>query len=212
MANSNVAAPKGFVPVRHTDGSPWNGQTEAFLVDSGDNTAIFIGDPVKLAGSSGVAGQVVAGQNVEGMMTVQVDTSGTSGQSFVGVVVGFSPDPTNLMQKHRAASTSRIAYVVTDLTVVYEIQEDADTTPIPGTAIGLNATYTTTSGNTTTGVSKNALDSSAVNTTNTFPLKLIGLSRRVGNSLNTAGSLLDFATFDVIWNTGLRMQNVVGVA
>jgi hypothetical protein len=145
-------------------------------------------------------------------MTIATDTSGTTGQSTLGVVVGFSVDPTNLMLKHRAASTSRLAYVVTDPTVVYQIQEDADTTPVPGTAVGLNATYTTTAGNTTTGVSKNALDSSAVATTVTFPLKLLGLSKVVGNSLNTGGSLADFATFDVMFNTGLRAPNVVGVA
>jgi hypothetical protein len=95
---------------------------------------------------------------------------------------------------------------------VYEIQSDEDTTPFAGTDVGLNATYTTTAGNTTTGISKVALDSSATNTTATFPLKILGISRRVGNQLNTAGSLLDFCTVDVMWNTGLRQANIVGVA
>ncbi len=211
MPNSNVAAPKGFVPVRHLDGSPWNGQTQTFLVDSGDGTAMFIGDAVKLAGASGIAGQVVGGVDVEGIATINVASTGTAGQSTVGVVVGFSVDPTNLMQKHRLANTSRLAYVVTDTTVVYQIQEDADTTPIAGTSIGLAFTYVGTAGNTTTGVSKFVLDSSEVSNTATFPLKLIGLSKIVGNSLNTAGSLLDFATFDVVFNTGAYMPNIAGV-
>ncbi len=210
MANPNVAAPKGFVPVRHIDGSPWNGQTMDFLIDSGDATAVFIGDPVKIAGSSGAAGQTVAGFDVEGMATAILDTSGTTGQLTLGVVVGFSVDPTNLMQRHRLASTSRIARVVVDPTGVYQVQEDADTTPIAAASVGLNVSYTTTAGNTTTGISKNALDSSAVNTTATLPLRILGLSKIVGNSLNTGGSLLDFATFDVMWNTGAYMPNIAG--
>ncbi len=211
MPNSNTAAPKGFVPVRHADGSPWNGQTETFLVDSGDGTAMFIGDAVKLAGASGVLGQVVAGVDVEGVATINVASTGTAGQSTVGVVIGFSPDPTNLMQKHRLANTSRLAYVITDTSVIYQIQEDADTTPIAGASIGLAYTYVGTAGNTSTGISKFVLDSSEVSNTATFPLKLLGLSKFPGNYLNTAGSLLDFATFDVMWNTGARMPNIAGV-
>ena len=208
---ANLVAPFGFRPVRHTNGSAWNGQTVACLVDSGDGTAIFVGDIVKPAGSSGIAGQVVAGMDVEGMMTVILDTSTTTGQTILGVVTGFSVDPTNRSLKHRAASTSRIAYVCTDPTVVYQVQEDALVTPVAGASVGLCAAIVNTAGNTTTGVSKQVLDSDSVNTTATLPLKILGLSKIVGNALNTGGAGVDTATFDVVFNTGYLMPNIAGL-
>jgi hypothetical protein len=208
---ANVNAPKGFVPVRHLDGSPWNGMSEAFLIPSSDATAVFVGDIVKAAGSSGAAGTVVNGLDVEGMATVALATAGTTGQDIVGIVVGFAPDLTNLALKHRAASTNRVAYVVTDPTVVYEVQEDADTTPIAAASISLNVPYTTTAGSTVTGMSQMEIDSSAVATTATLPFKLIGLTKKVGNAFNTAGAGTDKAKFDVVLNTGIRMPNIAGV-
>lgn len=206
---ANAIAPKGFVPVRHLNGSPWNGQTEAFLIDSGDSTAVFVGDLVKQAGSAGVAGQVVNGMDVEGMPTVILAAGGTSGQDIVGVVVGFLPNFNSPMTKHRLASESRVALVCTDPSVVYEVQEDAVGSNVVAANIGLNASFTTTAGNATTGVSKQALDSSAVATTVTFPLKLLGLSKRVGNAFGL--STTDGAYLDVMINTGIRMPNIVGV-
>jgi hypothetical protein len=205
---ANAIAPRGLRPVRHLNGSPWNGQTEAFLIDSGNNTAVFVGDIVKQAGSAGVAGQVVNGMDVEGMATVILAAGGTSGADIVGVVVGFLPDPTALGTKHRLASTSRIALVCTDPSVVYEVQEDAVGGNFDADDIGLLVAFTTTAGNSTTGISKMALDSSDLTATSGYPLKLLGLSKRVGNAFGL--STTDAGWFEVMFNTGVRMPNVVG--
>lgn len=207
----NVNAPKGFVPIRHLDGAPYNGQHELFLIPSTDATAVFVGDLVKHASSSGAAGTVVAGLDCEGMPTAALATAGTTGQDLLGAVVGFLPDPTNLSLKHRAASTNRVAMVVTDPTVIYEVQEDALVTPVAAASVGLNAAYTTTAGSTTTGVSQEQLDSDTVNTTATLPLKIIGLVKRVGNAFNTGGAGTDQAKFEVMLNTQARAANTAGV-
>jgi hypothetical protein len=207
---ANVMNPRGFEPRRHINGSPYNGQNQEMLIPSTDATAVFVGDLVKIAGSSGAAGTVVNGRDCEGMPTVALATAGTTGQDIVGVVVGFLSDVTDLTKKYRVASTNRIALVCTDPTVVYEIQEDADTTPIAAASVGLNVSYTTTAGSTTTGLSKMALDSSAVATTATLPVKILGLSKTTGNAFNTGGSLTDAARFDVILNTGAYLPNVAG--
>lgn len=204
----NIDAPKGFVPIRHLNGSPYNGQFETFLIDSGDATAVFVGDLVKVGGSAGVAGQVVAGMDVEGVPTAVLATAGTTGQDLLGAVRGFLPDPTNLTQKHRLASTSRVAMVVTDPTVVYEVQEDAVTSNLAAADIGLNVPYSTTAGNTTTGVSKMALVSNSKATTATLPVRVIGLSKRVGNAFGLSST--DKAKFEVILNTFARAPNVAG--
>jgi len=206
---ANVNAPKGFVPVRHLNGSPYNGQFELFLIPSSDATAVFVGDIVKIAGGAGAAGTVVAGMDCEGMGTVALATAGTTGQDIAGVVRGFLPDPTSLQTKHRAASTARVALVVTDPTVIYEVQEDAVGSNIAAADIGLNVPYTTTAGSATTGNSQMEIDSSAVATTNTLPVKILGLSKKVGNAFGTAST--DHAKFDVMLNTGARMPNIAGV-
>ena len=205
---ANTSRVQGFVPVRHTDGSPWNGQAETFLVDSGDGTALFIGDAVKSAGGAGAAGQIVAGENTEGMATITRCSTGTAEQLFLGVIVGFSPDPTNLMLKHRSASTNRLARVVTDLSVIYEVQEDGVGQNLAAADVGMNGAFTTTAGSTTTGMSAMAADSNTFTTTATLPLKLVGFSRRVDNALG--GSTTDLAKVEVLWNVGARMPNVVG--
>lgn len=204
-----ASAPKGLVPVRHMNGSPWNQQVQAFLHSSGDSVAIYVGDPVKAAGSSGAAGTIVAGQDCEGMMTAARDTAGTSAVSTIGVAVGFSPDPTNLMKRHCAASENRIVYVVTDPTVIYEVQEDAATTPIAAASVGLNVSLVTTAGSTTTGNSGMILDSDSVATTSTLPLKVLGLSKQVGSTLSTATN--DYAKFEVVFNQMYWGQPGVGV-
>jgi hypothetical protein len=210
----NINAPKGFVPVRHLNGSPYNGQFQTFLVDSGDATALFVGDVVKFAGSSGVAGQVVNGMDVEGMATVNKVGTGVinAGTSIVGVVKGFLPDPTNLASKYRAASTSRIALVVTDPTVVYEVQEDAVTTPIAAASVGLNATFNGGTGNTTTGISTATMVSSTVASTSTFPLRILGLVKRPDNAFNTGGAGTDQAKFEVIFNASGMSFGGAGIA
>lgn len=205
---ANAIAPRGFRPVRHLSGAPWNGQVEHFLIDSGDGTAVFVGDIVKQAGSAGVAGQVVNGMNVEGMATAILAAGGTSGADILGVVVGFLPDPTALGTKHRLADTSRIAMVCTDPTVVYEVQEDAVGSNFVAADIGLLVAFTTTAGNATTGISKMALDSSDLTATVGYPLKLLGLSQRVGNAFGLSST--DGGWFEVMFNTGVRMPNVVG--
>ena len=208
---ANVDRPSGFKPVRHLNGSPYNGQFQYFLIPSGDSVACFVGDVVKGGGTSGAAGVVVAGMDCEGMPTCARDTSATTGQAIVGVVRGFLPDPTDLTKKHRVASTNRVAMVITDPTVVYEAQEDADTTPIAQASVGLNAAIATTAGNATTGISGMEIDSNTVETTATLPLKIIGLVKRPDNALNTGGAGTDNAKFEVVFNTGMYAPNVLGV-
>lgn len=206
---ANINAPKGFIPVRHMNGSAWNGLTKMFLIPSSDATAVFVGDLVKHAGSSGAAGTVVSGVDCEGIPTATLATAGTTGQDLLGAVVGFLVDPTNLALKHRAASTARLALVCTDPSVVYEVQEDAVGSNLAAGDIGSNIPYTTTAGNATTGVSKMEIDSSAIATTSTLPFKVVGLVKRPDVAFGLAST--DHAKFEVVLNTGLFMPNVAGV-
>ncbi len=206
----NVDRQNGFNPTRHLSGSPWNGQTVPVLIPAANGAACFIGDVVEHNAVGGAAGVIVNGMNCEGMPTVKHTTLTTTGQANFGVVVGFLPDPNALGTRHRLASTNRIALVVTDPTVVYEVQEDADTTPITSADIGCAVGIVTTAGNTTTGVSSMALDSNTVASTSTLPFKIVALVPRPDNTISTGTT--DKAKYEVIFNTGWNMPNSVGTA
>lgn len=208
---ANINAPKGFVPIRHIDGSPFNGQLIPYLIPASDGTATGIGDVVIHAGSAGTAGQVVGGMDVEGIPTIGRATVGTSGQNVVGVVRGFLVDPTSLGTKHRLASTARVALVVTDPTVVYEVQADEVTTPLVAADIGNNISFNVSSVNATTGISQVTIISASKATTATLPFKLLGLVKRPDNAFNTGGASTDQAKFEVMLNTQIFAANVAGV-
>jgi hypothetical protein len=210
----NINAAKGFLPFRHLDGSAFNGQFTPFLLPTGDAVNCFVGDMVKWGGSAGTAGQTVAGMNVEGMPTAATFAQSSTiavGTSIAGVVRGFLVDPTNLTLKHRVASTARIALVVTDPTVTYEIQEDA-TAPFAAADIGLLCSWNTGAGSTVTGISGSTLNNASKNTTSTLPIQIRGLIPRVDNAFNTAGAGTDPAKFEVLLNATGTSVGGVGVA
>lgn len=207
---ANVDRQVGFKPIRHTSGAPWNGAVRTYLGAAADSTATYIGDIVMHNSLSGAAGVTVNGVNCEGMPTATRTTATSTGQANLGVVVGISPDPNNLMLRHRAASTNRLLYVCVDPTVVYECQEDADTTPITSAMVGSCFGILTTAGSTVTGMSSMIVDSTSIASTSTLPLKLVAMSTRVDNALSTATT--DKAKFEFILNTGWFMPNSVGTA
>jgi len=211
---ANINAPKGLVPLRHLDGAPFNGQYTPFLLPSSDANACFIGDLVKWGGSAGTAGQVVAGMNVEGMATLATfaaSTTVSAGTSIAGVARGFLVDPTSLVTKHRLASTNRVALVVTDPSVTYEIQEDA-TAPFAAVDVGLNAQINTGVGSATTGVSGSLLMNAGKATTSTLPARILGLVPRVDNAFNTLGAGTDPAKFEVLLNATGNSVGGAGIA
>lgn len=198
---ANVDRPNGAVCVARGNGTPWSGQVTAYYIPSSDTVAIYVGDIVKLGGTSGAAGVFVNGLDCEGVPTIArcADGTGTT-DTPVGVVVGFLPKQSDLSVKHREASTSRIALVVDDPQAVFEMQEDADTTPLAAADIGLNIQFTTTTGSATTGISAEELDSTSKAATTTHPLRLLGLAKRPNNAFNTAGAGSDNARFLVRFN------------
>ena len=44
---ANVSKIRGFQPVRHLSGSPYNGQANIYATAASDSAALFVGDPVK---------------------------------------------------------------------------------------------------------------------------------------------------------------------
>lgn len=184
MANANIQS--GMKPVANLSGAPYNGKVTTYLVPVGDGTAMYVGDPVKSGGTAGAAGVYVNGINCEGMATV---ATASAGDTLRGVVIGFSPLQSNLETLHRAASTARLAYVVDDPNVIFEIQEDSGGAATAAVDVGENADILYTAGDTTSGRSKVELDSSDHKTA-TAQLRILGFVQRPDNIIGTNAKLL----------------------
>lgn len=208
---TTVSRSFGFRPVA-TMGAPFADHLRMCYVPSTDGNAIGIGDVVKHTGTSGATATQVGGVPVEGMPVVARATSGTAGQDYFGVMVGMAPVPALAYagDTYRKASTSAIILVYTNLlTGLFEIQEDADTTPIALTDIGSNVAIALGSVSTTTGLGGMMLDSSTVNTTATLPVRLVQLASRVDNFLNTTDG--GYGTYVVQFNTSLWAPNIASL-
>lgn len=169
---ANVDSPFGLRPVSMLDGSPYSASVRIFSTASGDATAIYVGDPVKLSGTS---------STVDGLPYIDVDQAAT-GDVIAGVVVGFVADTRDSLV-YRAASTTRLVLVETGKDVLFEIQEVSGGTPLAAADMGLNADFVVGSGSTATGYSGVELNNVGEATTNTLDLQIIGLSPRADNAI-----------------------------
>lgn len=179
---ANVARLGGFTPVKHLNGSPYNGQYNLYEVVAGDATALNIGDLVKP--DSGTATDVYP-------TVVRLAASGqvTAGP-VTGAVVGFVVDPTNLNTPQvRSASTKRYVMVADSPDIIFDVA-DGGTVPCTLTLIGMNTGVTCTAPNTTTGVSPMASGTTAPTTTSTLPLKIMGIKNSPDNESAAASQRL----------------------
>lgn len=177
MANANT--PFGFKPARDVSSGPYNGGINAYSTATGDATAIYIGDPVTLSGTS---------QTINGIVYADVDQAAT-GDIIVGVVVGFLAVTADSLI-YRAASTQRIALVCDNPDALFEIQEVNSGTPLTANDIGLNANFVVAAGSAITGLSGVTLNNATEATTNTLDLKIVGFLNQADNEIGAAAKFL----------------------
>lgn len=183
---ANISKIRGFIPVKHTNGSPYNGQANIYYVPASDNTALFVGDPVKLA----------ADANAQGIQQV---TKATAGAAVLGVVVGvintkFDPVAGSMSggsvaldtPVYRPASIGQYVLVCDSPDVVYEVEASTGANAAYSFAVadvGLNADLTTVAGSTTTGTSAASLNMAGAANTATLQWKILGVVQRPDNEI-----------------------------
>lgn len=177
---ANVDRPNGLRPVGTGLGAPWNGKVNMYVVESANDTAIFVGDLVKLNGTAADAGELAFGLDLEGMPEV---IQAAAGDKCVGVVVGFLANQDNLTQKHCPSETRKVALVSDDPNTVYVIQEVSGGTALTSTSVGLNANVIVAAGNTTTGLSGMELDNTQEASTAGFNCQILGLYKQPDNAI-----------------------------
>lgn len=168
MANANN--PVGLVPIRHRGGAPYSGGSNLYYHDSGDGTALYIGDPVKSGGSA----------DANGVPSV---IRAAAGDAIRGVVVGIKP-ATRDSTPYLAGSTAGYVYVADDPNLIFEVQEDSVGGALTITEVGENADVVAGNGSTVTGRSGFMLDSSDHKTT-TAQLRILRIVLRPDNAVGT---------------------------
>lgn len=189
---ANVNAPFGLKPVKHLNGSNWNGQVNMYFIDSTDTAAYYLGDAVKSA--SGVAGDTLTGAPAVTLYGTR-NAASTSG-AMRGVIVGIgtavstpggnSPqafDPDNLGAVFIPATKTKDYYVwvVDSPDVVFEVQTDT----LASATYGYNAPLFVANAPTApVANSASYVQGSAAATTQALPLKILGGVFRIDNDLS----------------------------
>ena len=187
---ANISKINGFRPVKHVTGAPYNGQSNIYAVASGDSTALFVGDVVKLA----------ADANAQGVQYVTAHAAGVAGtgQPALGVVVGvintkLDPVTGNMSSGsisldtpvYRPASTAQYVLVADSPDLIYEVEATAAGSAYSFAVadVGQNANIFAGAGSTSTGNSAHSLNMSDKGTAATLPFKITGVAAKVGNEV-----------------------------
>lgn len=190
---ANVSRVNGFRPVKHITGAPYNGQANIYEVPAGEAVPVFIGDLVVLSDSAATGGY----QAVEAPVT-----AASAAAVIVGAVVGIingKLDPDGLMSTgsisldtpvYRAASTKAYVLVADAPDLIFEAEADG---AVALASVGLNAKVvfgsgSASTGSTTTGASGMQVETAGIATTGTFPLQIVGVSKRIDNETNAASN------------------------
>lgn len=177
MANAN--APFGLRPAKGANGQTVTGAPRLYSHASGDATALYIGDLVKLAGTA---------QTINGVTTPDVVRAAT-GDVILGVVVGINPTSRDTLG-YGAASTAYTLFVDDDPNSLFEVQDVSTGTALTVNDVGLNANFVVAAGSTYTNQSGTTLDNTTEATTNTLDLKLVEVVNRA--DVDNASSPLRF--------------------
>lgn len=189
---ANADRPFGLCPIRHKNGAPYNGAVTPYYVPATYATALFVGDPVVVTGTSNTA--EVEGY-IPGSLPEINKATAAGGNYLTGAIVSFGLNRDDLSKKHKPALTESIVWVADDPDLIFEIQEDGDTTPLAATSVSANADLIfTASGSAVTGLSGAELDSDTVNTTATLQLRIISIVNRQDNAIG------EFAKWNVAIN------------
>lgn len=172
---ASTATPYGLRPVKRADGMPYAGATSEYLIDpAGEATNLFYGQVVHIGADGYIALSTATGADG----TTNALPTGTTLTGSIGVFVGCEYVNAQGQLIHSqyypsgyAAPTGTAikAYVVDDPNVLFQVQLDgaADQTDI-GANTFFAAAQSTSTGNTSTGVSTSAMDATTVTTTAAF--------------------------------------------
>jgi len=195
---ANPDARFGFKPVRHLNGSPWNGATQRCYISASYGTALFVGDPVLIDPTNTNRATAVRCPTV-------IQSAMTTGIFAFGVITSFEANPDNLTRIYSPASTAGYCNVCVAPDVIYHIRDDGGAAltkaDIGANAVGIN----THGGSTVTGLSGFELDAGTTTgpgEDDGYPLYIIGVADVEDNEFDGSTSTR------IIWEVTLNMHHL----
>jgi hypothetical protein len=169
---------KGFRPVKHLNGSPYNGQINRYMISVSDAQATNVGDFVQLSNDAALQDSVGFGV----FPAVERINSGTA-VAIVGVIVGFEPDYSNLNAgNYRAASTRRVVLVADSPDLLLAGPQDGVGGVVAAASVGLNVGIALGTASTSAPYNSDmSVDSSTAAATSTLPLQIVGITASPDN-------------------------------
>lgn len=189
---ANTSKINGFRPVKHLNGSNYNGAVNLYEVPAGETVPVFVGDLVKLSDSAATAGvpaveavvaassQITAGPILGSVVAVlnnkldSLDGNMTTGSISLDTPV------------YRPASTKQYVLVADAGDLIFEAEADA---AVAAASVGLNVGVGASAHTTPliTGASPMYIYSTtAPATTSTLPMQIVGVVKRADNEINSA--------------------------
>ena len=201
---ATTAAPYGLKPVKLASGTSYAGATSEYLIDpAGEATNLFYGQVVHIGADGYIALSTATGADG----TTNALPTGTTLTGSLGVFVGceyVNAQGQVINAQYYPSGTTGVvkAYVVDDPNVLFQAQMDG---VIDQSDIGANtffaAAQSTSTGNTRTGNSTSALESTTVTTTAAF--RIVAAVSPIGDA---------FPDVLVKFNPGYNsMTNAVGL-
>lgn len=193
MANTNK--PSGFTPVKYLGGADWDGRGNMYYIDSTNNTAFYPGDMVKLA--AGLDAQsglpCIARAAASGLLLgciIAIGKSYSATQSYRGGPYITANDLT-LTSAPATKTENYFALVADSPQLIFEAQEVVVSAHAALTKVSTSLNINLYVGTPATGVkvSGDGLDNNTASTTNTLPLRLMGLAQKYDQgAYNTYGT------------------------
>lgn len=184
---ANISKINGFRPVKHTNGSPYNGQANIYQVQSA-SANMGVGDLVVTSGTASASGipsvQLVAAGStaavgvIVGIVNAKLDT--VTGAMTAGSISLDTP-------QYIASGGTAFVLVADSPDVVYEVETSNGT---PGLVdVGLNASHANGTFNTSTGTSGATVDMGTKATTAALTLKILGFVQRPDNEIGASAKV-----------------------
>jgi hypothetical protein len=175
----------GFRPVKHLNGSPFNGQVNRYMISASDAQTTNVGDLVQLSTDAALV-------DTTGGVYPCVERIGSgTAVPILGAIVGFEVDYSNLNAGNvRTASTRRVVLVSDAPDLIYAAPEDAVGSAVAAAAVGLNVAINLGTANTAAPYASGmSVDSSTVAATATFPLQIVGVVSSPDNQVRFDNAL-----------------------
>ncbi len=176
---ANVDRPNGFTPIGTISGSPWEGYIRAYRV-SGSLTDIYVGDMVVMTADGTVDAADAGETELLGVCVGRGELAGSDQDASGPNLKATSPDLGRTYYDASVDGASRVLVAVGP-DVIYEAQEDGDTSDLALTSIGANVDILATAGS-GNAYSKQELDSDSLGTTD-GQLRIVDIIRRADNAV-----------------------------